>query len=118
MVRLAPRIHRPCAVGAISTGKPASTPTASPRPARGGQAARNATGALVDLAPGVADGFVGFTGDHARRGGSGVEVHLLGKPAHKNLLGSGAFPKARNLIFRLLAGTLQQAPEHSWAAVR
>ena len=32
MVRLAPRIHRPCAVGAISTGKPASTPTASPRP--------------------------------------------------------------------------------------
>ena len=32
MVRLAPRIHRPCAVGAISTGKPASTPTASPCP--------------------------------------------------------------------------------------
>lgn len=32
MVRLAPRIHRPCAVGAISTGKPASTPTASPGP--------------------------------------------------------------------------------------
>ena len=32
MVRLAPRIHRPCAVGAISTGKPASTPIASPRP--------------------------------------------------------------------------------------
>ena len=32
MVRLAPRIHRPCAVGAISTGAPASTPTASPWP--------------------------------------------------------------------------------------
>ncbi|COW64172.1 Uncharacterised protein [Mycobacterium tuberculosis] len=32
MVRLAPRIHRACAVGAISTGKPASTPTTSPRP--------------------------------------------------------------------------------------
>ena len=32
MVRLAPRIHRPCAVGAISTGNPASTPTASPCP--------------------------------------------------------------------------------------
>ena len=30
MVMLAPRIHRPCAVGAISTGAPASTPTASP----------------------------------------------------------------------------------------
>ena len=30
IVRLAPRIQRPCAVGAISTGSPASTPTASP----------------------------------------------------------------------------------------
>ena len=34
--------------------------------ARGGQAARDAARALVDLAPGVADGFVRFTGDHAR----------------------------------------------------
>src|ERR1700677_1869868 len=32
MVRLAPRIHMPCAVGAISTGAPASTATASPWP--------------------------------------------------------------------------------------
>ncbi len=32
MVRLAPRIHSPCAVGAISTGYPASTPTASSGP--------------------------------------------------------------------------------------
>ena len=32
IVRLAPRIHTPWAVGAISTGKPASTPTASPCP--------------------------------------------------------------------------------------
>ena len=32
IVRLAPRIHSPWAVGAISTGAPASTPTASPRP--------------------------------------------------------------------------------------
>ena len=32
IVRLAPRIHRPCAVGAISTGAPASTAIASPRP--------------------------------------------------------------------------------------
>ena len=32
MVRLAPRIHSPWAVGAISTGRPASTPMASPRP--------------------------------------------------------------------------------------
>ena len=32
MVRLAPRIQMPCAVGAISTGAPASTATASPCP--------------------------------------------------------------------------------------
>src|ERR1700677_2154858 len=32
MVRLAPRIQMPCAVGAISTGAPASTATASPWP--------------------------------------------------------------------------------------
>jgi hypothetical protein len=74
--------------------------------ARGGQAARDATSALVDLTPGVADGFVGFTGDHARCRCAGVAEHLLGKPAHKNLLGSGAFPKARDLIFRLLGATL------------
>ena len=67
IVRLAPRIHRPCAVGAISTGAPASTPTASPcADARGGEAARDAAGPLVHLAPGVTDGFVRFTGDHAR----------------------------------------------------
>ncbi len=35
--------------------------------ARGGQAAGDAAGALVDLAPGVPDGLVRFTGDHARR---------------------------------------------------
>ena len=73
--------------------------------ARGGQAARDATSALVDLAPGVADGFVGFTGDHARRRVAGVVEHLLGKPAHKNLLGSGGIPKARDLIFRPLGAT-------------
>src|SRR6185312_8101681 len=32
MVRLAPRIQMPCEVGAISTGAPASTATASPCP--------------------------------------------------------------------------------------
>ena len=32
IVRLAPRIQSACAVGAISTGNPASTPTASPCP--------------------------------------------------------------------------------------
>src|SRR6478735_10035180 len=32
MVRLAPRIQMPCAVGAISTGAPARTATASPGP--------------------------------------------------------------------------------------
>ena len=67
IVRLAPRIQRPWAVGAISTGKPASTPTASPSAdARRGKATGDAAGALVHLAPGVADGFVRFTGDHAR----------------------------------------------------
>ena len=55
--------------------------------ARGGQAARDAARALVDLAPGVADRFVRLTGDHARRHGAGVAVHLLGEPAHDNLLG-------------------------------
>src|SRR5258707_360548 len=54
---------------------------------RGGQAARDAAGPLVDLTPGVADRFVGFTGDHARRHGAGVAVHLLGESAHDNLLG-------------------------------
>ena len=68
IVRLAPRIHRPCAVGAISTGKPASTPTASPwSDAGGGQSACDAAGALVHLAPGVPDGLVRLAGDHARR---------------------------------------------------
>jgi hypothetical protein len=33
---------------------------------------------------------VRFTGDHARRDGAGVAVHLLGESAHDNLLGSGA----------------------------
>ena len=32
IVRLAPRIQSACAIGAISTGNPASTPTASPCP--------------------------------------------------------------------------------------
>ena len=32
IVKLAPRIHSPCAVGAISTGAPANTPTESPGP--------------------------------------------------------------------------------------
>ncbi len=59
----------------------------------GGQAAGDAAGALVDLAPGVPDGLVRFTGDHARRDGAGVAEHLLGESAHDNLLGSGA--KAR-----------------------
>ncbi|OQZ91611.1 acyl-CoA synthetase [Mycobacterium alsense] len=60
---------------------------------------------------------MGFTGDHARRRGTGIAEHLVGKPAHKNLLGSGS-PKVRILMFRLLGATSQQAREHSWAAVR
>ncbi|AFS13171.1 acyl-CoA synthetase [Mycobacterium intracellulare subsp. intracellulare MTCC 9506] len=61
---------------------------------------------------------MGFTGNHARRHGPGIAVHLLGKPAHKNLLGSSPRPNARNLIFRPLGNTSPQARKHGWAAVR
>ena len=58
--------------------------------AGGGQAAGDAAGPLVHLAPGVPDGFVRFTGDHARGRVAGIAVHLLGESAHDNLLGSPA----------------------------
>ncbi|OSC28924.1 acyl-CoA synthetase [Mycobacterium vulneris] len=61
---------------------------------------------------------MGFTGDHARRHGPGIAVHLLGKPAHKNLLGSSPRPNARNLMFRPPGNSSPQARKHSWAAVR
>ncbi len=61
--------------------------------AGGGQAARNATRALVHLTPGVTDGFVRFTGDHARSRGTGIAVHLLGESAHDGLLGFTANAK-------------------------
>ena len=67
MVRLAPRIQRPWAVGAISTGAAGQhADGVAGSDAGGGQAARDAAGALVHLTPGVPDGFVRFTGDHAR----------------------------------------------------
>ena len=56
MVRQAPRIQMPCAVGAISTGAPASTATASPCPTPAAASPPAiATGPLVHLAPGMAD---------------------------------------------------------------
>ncbi|ORB01212.1 acyl-CoA synthetase [Mycobacterium mantenii] len=61
---------------------------------------------------------MGFTGDHARRHRPGIAVHLLGKPAHKNLLGSSGCPNARDLMFRPLGNTSPQARKHSWVAVR
>ena len=70
--------------------------------ARGGQAARDAAGALVYLTPGVADRFVRFTGDHARGGGTGVAVHLLGESAHDGLLGSHR--KCQGVMLRLVDG--------------
>ena len=60
---------------------------------RGGEATRDPAGALVHLTPGVTDGFVRFTGDHARSGVTGVAVHLLGESAHDSLLGSTANAK-------------------------
>ena len=117
IVRLAPRIHSAWAVGAISTGKPASTPTASPRSyAGGGQATRDAPGALVNLAPGVADGLVGFTGDHARRRRPRIAEHLLGKSAHDNLLG-GQAPVPSSSMLRLPVHTFREARVHDWEAV-
>jgi hypothetical protein len=56
--------------------------------AGGGQATRDAAGTLVNLGPGVPDGFVRLAGDYARSR-TGVAVHLLGESAHDNLL---AFP--------------------------
>ncbi|ORB74601.1 acyl-CoA synthetase [Mycobacterium scrofulaceum] len=61
---------------------------------------------------------MGFTGDHARFRVAGIAVHLLGKPAHTYLLGSGACPNARDLIFRPPGNTWEQARKHSRAAVR
>ena len=61
--------------------------------ARGGEATRDPAGPLVHLTPGVTDGFVRFTGDHARGGVTGVAVHLLGESAHDSLLGSPANAK-------------------------
>ena len=72
IVRLAPRIHRPCAVGAISTGAAGEhADGVAVADARGGQSAGDPAGPLVHLTPGVADGLVRFAGDHARACWSG-----------------------------------------------
>ena len=55
--------------------------------ARGRQAAGDAPGTFVDLAPRVADGFVRLTRDHAPRAVAGVVIHLVREPAHADLLG-------------------------------
>ena len=59
--------------------------------ARGGQATGDLAGPLVHLTPGVPNGLVRFTGDHARARVASTAVHLLGESAHDDsLLGSTA----------------------------
>ena len=66
MVRLAPRIHSPWAVGAISTGRAGQhADRVAGADAGGGQAAGDAAGTLVHLTPGVPNRFVRLAGDHA-----------------------------------------------------
>ena len=65
MVTLAPRIQMPCAVGAMSTGAPARTATASPWPTPA--AARPPAIRRVRActwSPGMSDGGIGFPGVH------------------------------------------------------
>ena len=88
MVRLAPRIHRPCAVGAISTGKPASTPTASPCPMPAAARPPAMRRARSWTSPQVwRTGSWGSPVTMPVAHGAGVAVHLLGESAHDNLLG-------------------------------
>ena len=58
-------------------------------------------GPLVHLTPGVTNGFVRFTGDHARSRVTGIAVHLLGESAHDSLLGS---PQMPDVMLRLVDG--------------
>jgi hypothetical protein len=72
--------------------------------ARGSQSAGDAAGPLVHLEPGVPDGLVWLPGNHAPRALVSVAEHVLGKPAHDCLLGSGAI--AQHLMLLLLKHTL------------
>ncbi len=116
MVMLAPRIHSPCAVGAISTGAPASTPTRVTVADTGRrQAAGHSAGTLVDLEPGVPNRLVRLAGDHALCALVSVAEHVLGKPAHGGLLASGA--NAQRLMLLRLKHTLVQPHAHNWGAI-
>ena len=72
--------------------------------ARGGQSAGDAAGTLMHLEPGVPDGLARLPGNHAPRALVSVAEHVLGKPAHDCLLGSGAI--AQHLMLLLLKHTL------------
>ena len=72
IVRLAPRIHRPCAVGRDLDGAAGQhADGVAVTDAGRGEAAGDPAGPLVHLAPGVPDRFVRFTGDHAPGARSG-----------------------------------------------
>jgi len=52
----------------------------------GGEASGDAAGTLVHLAPRVPYGFERLTRDHATGADARVLVHLVGEPAHEDLL--------------------------------
>ncbi len=94
IVRLAPRIHRPWAVGAISTGKPASTPTASPWPMPAAARPPAIRRARSCTSPQVwRTGSCGSPVTMPVVAVTGIAVHLLGESAHDSLLGSTANAK-------------------------
>jgi len=72
--------------------------------ARGGQSAGDPARPLVHLEPGLPHGLVRLAGNHAPRALVSVTEHVLGKPAHDCLLGSGAI--AQHLMLLLLKHTL------------
>ncbi len=127
IVRLAPRIHRPWAVGAISTGSAGQhADRVAEADARGGQAAGDAPGPLVHLAPGVPDRLVRLAGHHALGAGHGAVEHLVGETAHDDLLGirswlvraAGHGAKARNFMLHLPVRRCKEARGHNWGAFR
>ncbi len=80
---LAPRIHRPCAVGAISTGRARQhADGVSVAHPGGNQAARDAARPLVHLTPAVPNRPVRFARHHPMWAGQGVLVHRVRKAAH------------------------------------
>jgi hypothetical protein len=63
----------------------------------------------------VPDRLVRVAGHHALGALVGAAEHVLGKPAHGSLLGSGA--NAQRLMLLLLNHTLVQPHAHNWGAI-